>query len=773
MAKNVSHHIVKFHKSQGIDGKEISKQTFFPILIDSIEDLFKDPESFLSQLSPDARENSYYTLAKRSGRSRLNDAFVRQEHLAFDIDGIDTNREEETAHAVCEILQVPFDKVGVVATGNGVQIIIRLKSHIDDVDFFKKHKSDYDLVCTTITAGLKARGIPGEADKVIFDQARVLRMPGTVNNKPNKPTRKARTLNSNIEPLEYSLSVVAGGDSEDDDETLKKSPTYPDTETILKECEFIKWVDREPEAIKEPQWYAAASIYARLENGRNLFHETSQKSKRYDRGVTEAKFEQAEKASGPRLCRSIEKLWDGCKTCVHYGKCKSPVNIQGKSYIKTRNTGFRSVVKDPTTGQFVTGPVIIEDVVKFFEQKNKYIIDPATKDIFVYTGTHYKQLERIQVEAFAEKHIERCRNREANEFTNKVFRREVTDTDWLRSSTDGKMNFLNGILNVHTLEFREHTADIGFRFVLPYTYDPTATAPRFDKFLDEVTCGDPDYRKTLLEFGGYCLSNDPYWDHKALVLLGEGSNGKSLFTNVLKSLADGYYSSVRLGQMQNDQYIANLDRSLFNVSEESNSGGFKETDNFKALASGGEVEAKVVFKPVYKFVSKAKLIFLANDMPWNRDDSFGFKRRFIIVKFNATFEGVNKDPFLLEKLIKERAGIINMFLTAYRDMKKRGRCHVGAKSEEALEEYGKEHNPIHDWFEDTYDYGDMGDMVISGEAYDSFVSYCTANGHKYIPHSTAFSKQLTRAFPKLIHSRMSVDRKQQRVIRGIKKKLDM
>lgn len=761
--KKPQHHIVKFESKTTVDGKEAKGQAVLTksIVIDSVDDLIKDPEKFLSQLSPDARTNSYYTLSKRNAENRKGESFVRQEHIAFDIDGIDTTREEETARAICEVLEVPFESVGVIATGNGIQIVIRIKDHIEDVEFFKKHKAQYDIVCAEITAGLEARGLPGAADNVIFDQARVLRMPGTTNFKPDKGKKQARTLNGIIKALDFKLTTLTGFEETPDNETVLHPPTYPDTQTILAECDFLKWVDNNPETRKEPEWYAAASIYVRLENGRNLFHEMSQKSPKYNRAITDAKFDQALNTTKPRTCKSIETLWDGCSGCKWFKKCKSPINIQGPSFIKTRDTGFRNIVL--ANGAFVQGQVNYEDLVKYFDQKHKYVVDPESKRLFTYTGTHYKEYNRLRIEMFAEAHIDKCRSREAVEFSSKVSRRNVMEEGWIRDSSNGKMNFLNGVLDVHTLEFQTHTPDIGFRNVLPYTYDPTAKAPRFEQFLDEVTCGNADYKKTLLEYGGYCLSNDPYWDHKALVLLGEGSNGKSVFGSVLKSLAEGAYSSVRVGQFQNDQFISALDGALFNISEESSANAFKETDNFKALASGGDVAAKEVFKPVYRFISKAKLVFLANDMPWNKDDSFGFKRRFIIVKFDATFDGANKDPFLMQKLELERAGIFNMFVNAYKDMKARGRCFVGKASDDALEEYSKETNPIYVWFEDNYELGSIGDIIPTTTMYDNFINYCEASGYKFTPNIKAFAKSLKRAAPGLVSSREIIDGKRQRV----------
>ncbi|NLE37057.1 MAG: hypothetical protein GX621_03435, partial [Pirellulaceae bacterium] len=72
---------------------------------------------------------------------------------------------------------------------------------------------------------------------------------------------------------------------------------------------------------------------------------------------------------------------------------------------------------------------------------------------------------------------------------------------------------------------------------LPYDFDPGARCPRFERFLRhvlEMDCetGSPtrqgDQRYHLLqEFFGYCLLSDGRF-HKFLILVGVGSNGKSV-----------------------------------------------------------------------------------------------------------------------------------------------------------------------------------------------------------------------------------------------------
>lgn len=738
-----NHHLVRYVKQKAIDGKEYTANKFYGA-VPSIEELFKSPGKFLENLSPADQENIFYTISRRKREDRGPQSFAIQEHIAFDIDDIDVTREEETARAVCALLEVDYSKVGVLASGHGLQILIRLKTPIESLDFFSKFKKSYDVIGLKVNFGLKKLGLPGEFDSVVFDQARTMRVPDTWNVKPKKEKRKSRALQTNIEPVDFDLEKIAGVPVVPDSEQIKIFD-YPDTETVLAECEFLKWGSLNPNEVKEPQWYAAASIIGRLENGSALFHTFSRGHKNYSQEETDAKLEQAMASSGPRTCASINTLWNGCPGCKHFKKCKSPINITGPEYIRTRNTGFRKLIPNEGGG-FSKGGVVYGDLVKWFDKTYHYLVDSDNEVVYKYQDNYYQHLKRPLIKGFAEQWVDDCKNKDAAEFDGKVRRRHIKDEPWKFS--DGKLNFLNGVLDIKTRVFSEHSRDHGFRFILPYAYEPDAEAPRFEKFLKEVTCGDEGLIKTLKEFGGYCLSNDPYWDHKALMLVGEGANGKSVFMDVLKSLAGGFFSATRLDNFNNDQKIALLDGKFFNFSEETSKKAFTDQnlETFKLVSSGGTVQAKVVYEKPYDFSNKAKLIFSCNNLPFNSaDTSNGFKRRLLIVPFRETFGPEKRDPFLKEKLEKERPGILNIFLKAYLDMKERGSCFESELSKQELEAYMLQENIVAQWASDCVEI-DPGAFCSNKEIYASFQDFCDANGIKYYPAMGGLSKEMHRHF---------------------------
>ena len=94
----------------------------------------------------------------------------------------------------------------------------------------------------------------------------------------------------------------------------------------------------------------------------------------------------------------------------------------------------------------------------------------------------------------------------------------------------------------------------------------------------------------------------------------------------------------------------------------------KDGGYFKALVSGDRIKAERKYGQPFELENKAKLLFSANEIPETDDESYAYFRRWVIVPFNHTFEGENRDTNLLEKLItpEELSGLLYWTLICLR-----------------------------------------------------------------------------------------------------------
>lgn len=737
---------------------------------DSIIDLFKNLDQYLAKIPFGEDWNCFYTLANCTAKKR---EFQSMSVLAFDIDGIDKTQIEAYIATVCAALQIKREETGIVASGNGLHFIIGLSTPIVDKTFFDDFRDHYKALCTNLDKALARMTLPGALDTSIFDARRIFRLPGTINKKPGKADTKAELLQPNIVNIEFDLCAASGiprvkKDEQIDPKEFEKFPKA-DNSAIFKGCSFLANAKDNPQSLNEPQWYAALSITARMDNGHELSHDISKGHPAYNAQETELKIDQALNASGPRTCKSISNLWGGCQKCPL--KVASPIMIRSPDEIKTERTGFHDMIFDEETGRMKRGKPNYSDLRRFFERSHTY--RSHDKVVWRYTGTHYEEMKPEEIKNFAQVHF--------NPYATGAMRFEfldlvqvtnlVTQEEW-NAKTFEKINLRNGILDIKTKTLIPHSPEYGFKYVLPYDYDPNATSPRFEKFLLEVCEGKLELVNTLLEFGGYAISGARCKYEKALILEGEGSNGKSTFIKVLQALVGkNSYSTLSFREMDNIERRSALDGVLFNISEETPSKIF-DTTSFKAMTTGGVINIRRLYRDSYKIENKAKLIFACNEMPVSTDTSYGFFRRFLIVPFNAQFSKETRDVDMDTKLIEELPGVFNLFLHGYAELLRKREFSKGDIDDKEVLEYKEDTDPVKQWISDNVTVHDKNSnqFITPSDLFKSFKTWCEDNGFDpRVKNSASLSRRMTSYVPGFKKRREIVreGEKMKRIIRGI------
>jgi putative DNA primase/helicase len=324
----------------------------------------------------------------------------------------------------------------------------------------------------------------------------------------------------------------------------------------------------------------------------------------------------------------------------------------------------------------------------------------------VWRKTHYEYIENVFIEGFAQEHFNPVANtNKVREFRELICRTHLTPVDWFESTTRKKMNFINGVLDLSTWDFLEHSEEVGFRYVLPYEYNPYSKAPVFEKMLKKITGGSEELQNVLLEMMGYCLSNDTCWAQKAFVLVGEGANGKSTLMNTVKLLSGGNnYACLTMEDLKKSEYNRQmLDNKLFNFSEETPSKALVEHSLFKTLVTGGEIQVRSPYKEPYSIKNNAKLVFSCNELPKALDTTYGFYRRLIILPFDQriTKKDPDYDPYIERKLAGELPGIFNLAIEGYKRLLRQGGFSESKQIEATLAEYENETDSVKGWVKDN------------------------------------------------------------------------
>jgi putative DNA primase/helicase len=369
-----------------------------------------------------------------------------------------------------------------------------------------------------------------------------------------------------------------------------------------------------------------------------------------------------------------------------------------------------------------------------------------TREIYYYDESKgiYVSGGEIIIESQAESMTDgRVSTGMVNEAMNHIRRRTYTNRNEFDSGKPEILNLQNGLLNIDTLEFTEHSPDHLSLVQLPVKYDPKAKCPTIAKFLGQVLYWEDVF--TALEIIGYCLYKTAEYE-KAVMLVGPGANGKGVFIKIIEALVGVENTShVTLQDLDNDKFAsAGLYCKMVNTFADLKSQKLTSTGMFKTLVSGDTIRAQHKFCKPFSFRNYATLIFSANKIPETDDKSYAYYRRWLILAFEKVFEDEQKDVKLIDKLTtpEELSGLLNLALIALKQLRKNN----GFKDisvEKVRKEYEEKSNIVQAFLEahclinlDEPEY-----YTLTTNLYNEYVNFCRDRREKPLEMSV-FGKKL-------------------------------
>jgi putative DNA primase/helicase len=293
-----------------------------------------------------------------------------------------------------------------------------------------------------------------------------------------------------------------------------------------------------------------------------------------------------------------------------------------------------------------------------------------------------------------------------NEIIGKVQRGTYTDRELFIEHDQHKIVLKNGILDLDSLELTDHTPEWLSLTKFPVKYNREAKCPGILKFISEIV--RPEDIPLLQEWAGYNLWVFGYPSQKAILLVGDGGNGKSTFIGILESMIGRQNrSAVSLHELEENRFAkADLFGKASNLYPDLPNRDLKSTGMFKMLTGGDPIRAEDKNIKAFTFHNFAKLTFSCNEVPRVPEDSTAFFRRWIIVEFPHSFEGTNKeDRDLKEKLTTdeiEMSGFLNWALEGLKRLRSNGWKFSNSKTVDTVKE----------------------DYIVRSDPYKAFVMHC-------------------------------------------------
>jgi len=308
------------------------------------------------------------------------------------------------------------------------------------------------------------------------------------------------------------------------------------------------------------------------------------------------------------------------------------------------------------------------------------------------------------------------------------------------------LNTPSGTLDLETGEVHEHRFSDYVTRVTGAAYDPTATCPRWEAFLEEVV-PDIEVRLFLQRSVGYALT-DLTKEQCLWFLYGLGRNGKTTFINAVRSVLGDYAAATKASTLmlkahgddkRND--IAVLRGARFVSATEAEDGQQLAEALIKEVTGGDPVTARLMYAEFFTFRPTFKIWLAANHKPVIRGTDLGIWRRIHLVPFEVTVAEDKVDRELPDALAAEASGILNWAINGYRQWQTVGLLPPKAV-EAATAAYREESDPLRDFFDECTIKG-ATQTAVASELFASYQAWAVANGIKKPLTKQMLGRELT------------------------------
>jgi putative DNA primase/helicase len=407
------------------------------------------------------------------------------------------------------------------------------------------------------------------------------------------------------------------------------------------------------------------------------------------------------------------------------------------------NLDFESLAK-LQEGQNVTRKqfqiIVVEKILEIAKER-KLSLCKKNGSIYAFNAAYWQQVEKEIMEYFLGLAAEKLG---VDEFVSKhyTFKQELfkqfLSSAFLNEAdekVDGvKVNLQNGtfVITPDAQYLRPFDSKDFLTHRLPFSYDENADCPLFSKYLDRVL-PDKEQQKVITEYLGYIFIEPKVLKlEKALILVGSGANGKSVFFDVVNALlGEENVSNYSLAALTNREGYQRAKLSDILVNYASEISPNMDSTIFKQLVSGEPVEARLPHREPFLLKDYAKFIFNTNNLPRDVEQNEAFYRRFLIGSFNVLIPEQDRDPKLAQKIIaSDLPGIFNLVLEGLNRVLINQGFSKSSAMANAVKEYRQQSDTAFIYLEDKgYTAGEDEKMDLYN-FYSDYNEYCKNSGYR-------------------------------------------
>lgn len=402
-----------------------------------------------------------------------------------------------------------------------------------------------------------------------------------------------------------------------------------------------------------------------------------------------------------------------------------------------------------------------EDIIAKYVAKRHNLRYLANVGFFEYTHGYWQAVDDDVIGGYISRELGSYRTGSKLTSITKLLRTDCVTQEQFNKQPF--LSFINGTLDLRDFTFRDHSSSDMLTMQFDFPYVPDAQSEQWNKFIYDVSAGNSKRMALLQEIAGYILYTDCSLQSCAF-LLGDGSNGKSVYIETLQSIFPANaQSTIELSGLIEDFKRIQLMNSLVNFGEETSTNVKGAETVFKQVVAGGAISGCFKHKDFVSFTPRTKFIFACNNIPHFKDMSYGLERRMLFVKFSRRFVD-NPDPnkpnemkadrTLGDKLRSDRSAVFNWILDGYKSLRESSRFTVTDDSEDLKQSFREVINPISEFVSEEpyggYFDANQTDYISNSELYKFYRTWCEETGH----HAKALSS-FSREFKRLTEDKFT------------------
>ena len=314
-------------------------------------------------------------------------------------------------------------------------------------------------------------------------------------------------------------------------------------------------------------------------------------------------------------------------------------------------------------------------------------------------------------------------------------------------------NCHNGTINLKTMEFRPHSPADRLTKLTEVDYDPSATCPRWDSFMEEVFEGDADRIRYLQKCIGYAMSGDTRLECMFILYGPTSRNGKGTTMETVLRILGEYGRTAKPDMLSKKNFadssgpseeVARLNGArMVNVSEPEKSMVI-DASLTKQMTGNNTLTARYLRENSFEFKPQFKLFIDTNHLPQISDMTLFESDRIRIIPFNRHFSESERDIDLKSFFAENHnlSGILNWCLEGFRLYQEEG-LKMPESVAKATQEYRDQSDRI-SMFTNQCLQKQAGQELRSSAIYERYKTWCGENGYKY-ENAANFRKKMEAA----------------------------